>query len=107
MTTQAKLIRAFCEYETSPTRASNMRMVVDDDVNTHAYLVGGRDGREVIFAEREIFDIKVYRRPPRGTKMYYTDIRRQQDRVRRITRRNDATEVDERAPDAESRGVFD
>lgn len=52
MTSQADVIRAFLSFENSPSRASNMKIWTVGGGHT-AYLVGGRNGEEMIIARRE------------------------------------------------------
>lgn len=50
MSRQIEVIRAFANGESSPSRASNFRLYEN---GSRAYLIGGRDGREMVLAKRE------------------------------------------------------
>jgi hypothetical protein len=96
MTTQSDVAAAFFAFEDAPWSASNFRMVKG---RSKAWLCGGMDGEEVIFAEREpLRQATVYtsrRSLSRYCRMYHSDLRRQQDRAVHAARHADANnEVD-------------
>ena len=60
MTSQAEVIEAFFRFENHPSYASNMRLRTVEGGHT-AYLLGGRDGSEMVIAKREpLNQVEVY-----------------------------------------------
>lgn len=84
MPTQNDVITAFAEFEDSPQRASNMRVV---EADSRDFLCGGRNGAEFVIAIRQPLRQLIYwRRAPLHTRMQGASSRRQVRRARHVFR---------------------
>lgn len=89
MTTQQEVAEAFFNGENHPRSASNFRIVEVSEGGTEAYLVGGRNGADVVFAYREPlaqYEIYLDRPSVRTGRMRHAPLRAQQRRIQSVAR---------------------
>lgn len=86
MTTQSELVKTFLQFQNTPSTASNMRIITMGG-GSRGWLIGGRNGREMVIAEREpLNEVTVYANQWSGRTVSRMSNRAGINQVRRVKR---------------------